>query len=110
MLGPNTIYLPVSMFKTTSSPIQDDSLRVQELARQMLYNWFGNLVTAPARMKNGGEGGRLMVAGIAEFLSYQVSARFLDDDRHLADFFFYRAREYAEKMDRDPEFKPIFKV
>ena len=32
-IGPNTIYLPVSMFQTSPSPIQDDTLRVQVITR-----------------------------------------------------------------------------
>ncbi|XP_063684001.1 uncharacterized protein LOC134818408 [Bolinopsis microptera] len=106
MLGPNTIYLPVSMFQSSSSPIEDDSLRVQELTRQMMYSWFGNLVTAPAlrisriedpdrpsvhREVNIGE--RNMLRGIADYLSFHATAQFMDNDRHLADFFFKRSNE-----------------
>jgi hypothetical protein len=47
-----------------------------------------------------------MVAGIAEYFSYYATASFLDGDRHLADFFFYRAKDYASK--NDLVFKPFF--
>jgi len=99
MLGPNTIYLPVSIFQSFPSPIFDDSLRVQELTRQMMYCWFGNLVTAPALRISRIEGPdrevdigeRKMLRGIADYLSYHATAQFMDNDRHLADFFFKRS-------------------
>ena len=97
MLGPNTIYLPSSMFETTSSPIQDDTLRVQELTRQMFNSWYGNLVTVPARAGYG----HMMIRGINEYLSYYATAQFLDNDEQLANFFLLRAEEFANDWDRN---------
>ena len=97
ILGPNTIYLPSSMFETTSSPIQDDTLRVQELTRQMFYSWYGNLVTAPAKAGYG----QMMIRGINEYLSYYATAHFLDNDEQLANFFLLRAEEFANDWDRN---------
>ncbi|KAL5255899.1 hypothetical protein ACHWQZ_G011199 [Mnemiopsis leidyi] len=97
MLGPNTIYLPSSFFETTSSPIQDDSMRVQELTRQIFYNWFGNLVTTPAYKSHG----RPMVMGISEYLSYYATAQFLENDDQLANFFLLRAEEFVNHWDHD---------
>ena len=97
MLGPNTIYLPSSMFETTSSPIQDDTWRVQELTRQMFNSWYGNLVTAPAKADYG----QMMIRGINEYLSYHATAQFLDNDEQLANFFLLRAQEFGNDYERN---------
>ena len=34
---------------------------------------------------------RKMLRGIADYLSYHATAQFMDNDRHLADFFFKRS-------------------